>query len=67
MLIIIGAVVLISWICVTYGAEAGAVAMLIAAGVFIVFAVCSGRKDTRAWANRRNYWAAGGPDRYRER
>lgn len=61
VIIIILAVVIIS-ACVGNG-EWGPAAITAVVAVVLLLMGAGERKDTRAWINRRNYWASGGPDR----
>lgn len=44
----------------------GVLAGLAVIGLVVLMAACD-RENTRAYSNRRRYWARGGPDRYRRR
>lgn len=61
VLIIIIAVVVIS-ACASNG-EWGPAILTAVIGLVLLMMGAGERKDTRAWINRRNYWASGGPDR----
>lgn len=61
VMIIIIAVVVIS-ACASNG-EWGPAILTAVIGLVLLMMGAGERKDTRAWINRRNYWASGGPDR----
>lgn len=60
IIIIIAAVVIIA--CISNG-QWGAAGLTAVIGLVLLMMGAGERKDTRAWINRRNYWASGGPDR----
>ena len=46
--------------------EWGTAGLAAVIAVFLLLMGASERKDTQAWANWRDYWAKGGPDRRRK-
>ena len=50
-----------------FGETVGAVAVLIFVVLFVIGLLAASHKDNKAWYNRREYWANGGPEQYRNR
>lgn len=63
MLALIAIIAILYWIITSVGMQAGAIAILVLAAVFLV-ALCKTSSDqNKAYANRVKYWKDGGPDR----
>lgn len=63
MIALIATIAIIYWIIQRFGEEAGAIAILVAAILFLILFCAAWREDNKAYVNRRMYWARGGPDR----
>ena len=66
----IAIILVLGFVCIGAAFSEGQTGAAITGIVVVLLLLTMGheeRKDTKAWKNRRDYWAAGGPDRYRRR
>ena len=65
--IIIGFIAFVAIISAANNGEWGSVLLGVGIVVVLILMADGDRKDTKAWMNCRDYWAAGGPEQYRRK
>lgn len=67
MLMLIGMLGIVYLVGTRFGNEAGAVAVLVMAGILVVIFAVAWHQDSKAYGNWVDYWASGGPEGERRR